>query len=153
MLQNLLSQHGMDSSWDPQVTTSPLTAQLSYGTPQVNSRSRESDEKHLQTTAADDDLDYIPSGRLSSIDFTPRRSLQAVVTNEFQSSVRGLENIHIYLWILKDFAWAQDDYWLAVIFGSTALIYCGVLLYQAMVNRDFEETYMIVALTLWLFGK
>ena len=147
MRQNLISQHGMDISTD-KTTVSPLAT-----TPQINSRARDSDEKNLHTSSTGDDVDYIHSGRLSSLDFTPRRSLQAVVTNEFQSSVRGLENIHIYLWILKDFAWAQDDYWLAVVFGSTALVYCGVLLYQAIVNRDVEETYMIVALTMWLFGK
>lgn len=98
----------------------------------------------------DDDIPE-PTSRLSEI--TPRRSLSHVVQENFSSSVRGVENFHIYLWILKDFAWAQDDYWMAIIFGSSAVVYCGLLIGIALYNRDVEETYMTTALTLWLLGN
>eukprot|EP01035_Chromulina_nebulosa_P020172 gene20172-26187_t len=68
-------------------------------------------------------------------------------------TVRGAENLHIYLWIAKDFCWIQDFEVLAMIFGSLALAWCGVLLYHAIEARDIEEVYMLIALTLWLFGN
>lgn len=94
------------------------------------------------------------SPRPSSADvFTPRRSLSIVVVESFSSSVRGLENIHIYLWILKDFFWAQDAYWPALICGSAAVLYSFMLIGIAMHNRDAEESYMLIALSLWLCGN
>ena len=69
-------------------------------------------------------------------------------------SIRGAENFHIYLWILKDLSWAQDWRFSAMFFGSFALAWCSVLLYMAAVkHRNVEEVYMLAALTLWLFGN
>jgi len=123
----------------PQFTTSvnPL-----YSTPHANFREVEAESPRLSRTTTEGSL------RES---FTPRRSLQSVVVENFAHSLRGVENFHVYLWILKDFAWAQDDYWLAVVFGSAALVFCGVLMYLAL--WDLEEVYMYIAMTLWLFGN
>lgn len=156
MKQNLLTGVTFSSdSKSPIHSGTPSSASAQkvpseFTTPQSHSRSiNDIKDKMTLTSSA---LGPILSED-SDDGFMPRRSLQAVVIENFSSSVRGFENFHIYLWILKDFAWAQDSYWLAVIFGSAAVIYCGLLLYMAVCNRDIEETYMIIALTLWLFGN
>lgn len=66
---------------------------------------------------------------------------------------RGAENIHIYLWILKDFCWTQSIVTLGLTMGSLALIWCCILFYHAFECRNYEDMYMLVALTLWLFGN
>ena len=64
--------------------------------------------------------------------------------------VRPIENVHIYLWILKDLSWAQDWDYPAMIFGTLALIYCVLLFYEAFSLRSYYEAYMAVGTTLWL---
>jgi hypothetical protein len=64
--------------------------------------------------------------------------------------MRPIENIHIYLWILKDLAWSQDWYYPALIFGTLALVWCAVLFYEAYALRSLYEAYMAIATTLWL---
>jgi hypothetical protein len=64
--------------------------------------------------------------------------------------MRPVENVHIYLWILKDLAWSQDWYYPALIFGSLALLWCAVLFYEAFIWESLYEAYMAVAVTLWL---
>ena len=93
-------------------TSAAATANPLFSTPVANTREDAEGQKEGRTL------------RLSSSvsDFTPRRSLSAVVTENFAYSVRGIENFHIYMWILKDFSWAQDDYWMAVVMGSAALV-------------------------------
>lgn len=68
-------------------------------------------------------------------------------------STRGMENIHIYIWILKDLAWCQLIEDLGMIFGSLALIWCGILFFFAYIEGNYEDMYMLVALTLWIFGN
>jgi hypothetical protein len=65
-------------------------------------------------------------------------------------TVRGSENFHICLWIAKDLSWTQNWYWESMIFGSMALAWCTVLMYNAVVAKCFEEVYMLIALILWL---
>lgn len=69
---------------------------------------------------------------------------------DYYYTVRGTENFHIYLWILKDMAWAESWYWPAMIFGSGALAWCFVILSHAIHARNMVEIYMWVALVLWL---
>jgi hypothetical protein len=64
--------------------------------------------------------------------------------------MRPIENMHIYLWILKDLAWSQDWYYPALIFGTLALAWCAVLFYEAYALRSLYEAYMAIATTLWL---
>jgi hypothetical protein len=65
-------------------------------------------------------------------------------------SVRGAENFHIYLWIMKDLAWTQKWYIVSWIFGISAISWCVVLVYHAFMDRNYNEMYMLVALILWL---
>ena len=64
--------------------------------------------------------------------------------------MRPVENIHIWIWILKDLAWAQDWYYPALIFGILALAWCAVLYYEAFKMRSLYEVYMTTATTIWL---
>jgi hypothetical protein len=68
-------------------------------------------------------------------------------------SVRGAENFHIYLWILKDWGWTQDMEVFTLVFGYAALAWCGVLLWQAISRHNWEDTYHLFPLILWLFGN
>lgn len=65
-------------------------------------------------------------------------------------SVRGAENFHIYLWIMKDLAWTQKWYIISWIFGISAISWCLVLVYHAFMDKNYNEMYMLVALILWL---
>lgn len=64
--------------------------------------------------------------------------------------MRPIENVHIYLWILKDLSWSQDWYYPALIFGALALLWCGALMYEAYRWRSLYEGYMIIGVTMWL---
>jgi hypothetical protein len=76
-----------------------------------------------------------------------------VKKNAFLFSMRGWDNAHIYMWIMKDYAWASQNHTLALIFGSAALSWCAVLFTHAIHNRDWEETYFLVGMFLWLFAN
>ncbi len=65
-------------------------------------------------------------------------------------TLRGAENVHLYLWIAKDLAWSQDNYWLALIFGITTLSWCIMLVYHAAASRCINEIYMLIPLIMWL---
>ena len=65
-------------------------------------------------------------------------------------SVRGAENFHIYLWILKDLAWTQKWYSMSWVFGLCAISWCFVLVYHAFNDHNYNEIYMLVSLILWL---
>ena len=65
-------------------------------------------------------------------------------------SVRGAENFHIYLWILKDLAWTQKWYGMSWTFGILAISWIFVLAYHAFNDRNFNEIYMLIAMVLWL---
>jgi hypothetical protein len=67
--------------------------------------------------------------------------------------MRPIENFHIYLWILKDLAWAQDWDYPAMIFGGLAVGWCLVLLYEAIFLENLYEVYMVVGTTLWLIAN
>lgn len=67
--------------------------------------------------------------------------------------MRPIENVHIYLWIIKDLSWAQDWDYPSLIFGSLALLWCGVLMFEAIRMRSLYEMYMTVGTTLWLVAN
>lgn len=87
-----------------------------------------------------------------------RRTLNYYITTPWNpicyfTTVRGAENIHLYLWIAKDLSWMQSNVTLSMIFGSIASIWCGVLFLVAYTTRSFEDLYMVIPTTLWLLGN
>jgi len=63
------------------------------------------------------------------------------------------ELFHVYMWIAKDFAWASNNYYLGIVAGTSALIWCFILLGFAIYRSDWEDLYMLCAITLWLGGN
>jgi hypothetical protein len=63
---------------------------------------------------------------------------------ELLFSIRGWENVHIYMWIVKDLAWTLNNLWMSAIAGSIAVAWCGVLVWIAYRQDDWEECYMLV---------
>ena len=55
--------------------------------------------------------------------------------------------------ILKDLAWVQFYKKSAIALGGLALAWCGVLFFLAIMNKKWEDVYMLVALTMWLNGN
>lgn len=64
-------------------------------------------------------------------------------------SLRGGENFHIYIWILKDLAWAQSWYWAGHIFGGLAIVWSLYLCSHALKLRNINEIWASAAQTLW----
>lgn len=83
------------------------------------------------------------------------------ISSEFNSAfspeifftVRGCENIHIYLWIAKDLCWITNTKILGMFFGLSAILWLGVLLHHAFVHKNNEEKYFLVPTFLWLFSN
>ena len=71
----------------------------------------------------------------------------------FSATARGLDNVHIYMWILKDLSWTLDNFWMSAICGSMAIAWCVILAIVAYRSKDWEEMYMLVATVMWLFGN
>lgn len=68
-------------------------------------------------------------------------------------TVRGCENVHIYLWILKDLSWCMNFVVPGMFFGLCALLWMGVLLYHAIKYKNNEEKYFVVATFIWLLAN
>ena len=67
-------------------------------------------------------------------------------------TVRGAEYVLTYLWILKDLSWMQGYHYPSIVFGILTLSWCGVLAIHAIIDSNVEELYMLVGMTMWLFG-
>lgn len=68
-------------------------------------------------------------------------------------SIRGSENFHSYLWILKDFSWTQEWYYPAWVFGSLAVIVAVALLFNAAYERATNEVFIRMAVLIWIFAN
>ena len=62
---------------------------------------------------------------------------------------KNLENIHLYLWLLKDLSWAQDWYYSGMIFGSLAVMWSFFIVLYALQSSATNEIFISVALFLW----
>ena len=67
----------------------------------------------------------------------------------FFLSIRGSENFHLYLWLIKDLAWAQSWYYCGHIFGSLAVIWAVYILSHAAREGNTNEIFTGVAQTFW----
>ena len=68
-------------------------------------------------------------------------------------SVRGSENLLIYIWIAKDLSWTQNWYYPAFIFGGIALFASFLMICRSFVSRNVEEIWHGVAQLMWLFAN
>lgn len=68
-------------------------------------------------------------------------------------SVRYIENIHLYWWLLKDLGWSLGLVDLGITFGIIAIIWICALFYHAYELNSGEEMYFVIAVFLWLLGN
>lgn len=68
-------------------------------------------------------------------------------------TVRGCENVHIYLWICKDIGWTYGNKAVGMMFGTLALAWIIVLVINHWMEKNYEDIYFIVPTFLWLFGN
>lgn len=71
-------------------------------------------------------------------------------SEELFFSVRHIENIHIYFWILKDLGWLLDNPYVSITFGILSLLILMILFY---INTNYEELYFICVTFIWLFSN
>lgn len=70
----------------------------------------------------------------------------------FYATVRGLENLLVYMWILKDLCWTQN-WTLGLLISSVAVSLFGLLMVFSLYMRCFDEAWHYAASFLWLFGN
>jgi hypothetical protein len=68
-------------------------------------------------------------------------------------SVRGVENFHIYLWLLKDLFWSLNYTICGTIFGLLAIFFTNTIMYNRCMRGNTEDVYFSIPLWLWLFGN
>jgi hypothetical protein len=72
----------------------------------------------------------------------------------FYLSERGLDNIHIYFWITKDFCWVQSLLIPGILIGSLAVLYAIFLSFRAIYwRRNIGEFWIKFSEFLWLFAN
>ena len=69
------------------------------------------------------------------------------------TSIRGSENVHIYLWILKDLSWAQSWWIPGHVFGIAAVLWSFYILSHAVRDRNTNEIMTNFSTFMWLFGN
>ena len=68
---------------------------------------------------------------------------------EYILSVKGAENFHVYLWLIKDLAWTQSWYYIGYAFGCAAVIWSVILLAQAAMERNTNEVCISMGQVCW----
>ena len=68
-------------------------------------------------------------------------------------TIRGCENVHIYLWICKDLGWIFNCKEVGIFFGTCALLWIIILAYNYYKDKDYEEIYFLFPTFLWLFAN
>ena len=69
------------------------------------------------------------------------------------TSIRGSENFHIYLWILKDLSWAQSWWISGHVFGIAAILWSFYILSHTVRDRNTNEIMTNFSTFMWLFGN
>lgn len=75
------------------------------------------------------------------------------LTSKLFFSVRYVENIHLYFWMLKDLAWSLDYRDFGMVFGTIAILWLGMLYWNAIKAKSTEEIYFLIPTSLWLIGN
>ena len=75
------------------------------------------------------------------------------LTLSYFLGVRGGENVHLYLWILKDLSWTQEWFYPAWVFGTLAVVWAFYLLSHAVYEGATNEIFTRFAVTIWIFAN
>ena len=68
-------------------------------------------------------------------------------------SVKTVENIHSYLWVLKDLSWTQNWYWPGLIFGSIAMLLSFIVYVSSVWHGEYADAWHNFAQLLWLVAN
>lgn len=68
-------------------------------------------------------------------------------------TIRGSEYFLIYIWILKDFFWTQDNYFAVQICGISAVVISFLLAVRSAVIGHYREVFINITTSLWLMGN
>ena len=66
---------------------------------------------------------------------------------------KGLEWFHLYMWMAKDLAWAQDWYIAGMFFGTAAVLWSAFLLFQTFQIRNYIESGHYIGQFFWLLAN
>lgn len=87
------------------------------------------------------------------------RVLQAECGRKMEKDIEVLKWQHfieyglIYVWILKDYAWSSNSYYMGAIFGTTAVVWAIALATFSFYRGDHEDLFMNCIMTIWLSGN
>lgn len=68
-------------------------------------------------------------------------------------SVRGIENWHVYLWLLKDLFWSLNYTICGTVFGISAMFFTLVIMWNRIRIANTEDTLFGTVLLIWLIGN
>lgn len=73
-------------------------------------------------------------------------------------SIRKKENLHIYLWLFKDFAWLADFHYIALTAAVPTVILAFVLMWQSRSEivdfiHNISVALWILANVIWMIGE
>ena len=72
---------------------------------------------------------------------------------EWMFSIRGVENMYLYFWLLKDLSWSQDWYYPSYVFGSLAIVFSFLMVCNAVYDGSTNEVFTSTAVLLWIFAN
>eukprot|EP01099_Mayorella_cantabrigiensis_P002369 TRINITY_DN2042_c0_g1_i1.p1 TRINITY_DN2042_c0_g1~~TRINITY_DN2042_c0_g1_i1.p1 ORF type:complete len:325 (-),score=34.71 TRINITY_DN2042_c0_g1_i1:181-1155(-) len=72
---------------------------------------------------------------------------------DYFRTVRGAEYLQLYCWMLKDFAWTCDYYYMGMICGAFALFMTVWLNALAIYYKHWVELWHYIATFLWIWGN
>ena len=107
------------------------------------------DQKCDSNTKISGEVTIVRSSGSSSSDICWYQYPEHALSLKFFLSIRGSENFHLYLWLIKDLAWAQSWYYCGHIFGSLAVIWSVYILSHAAREGNTNEIFTGVAQTFW----
>lgn len=68
-------------------------------------------------------------------------------------SVRGIENWHVYLWLLKDLFWSLNYTICGTVFGIFAIVFTVIIIWNRVRSSNSEDTLFGIVLLIWLIGN
>ena len=68
-------------------------------------------------------------------------------------SVKTMENMHTYIWILKDLSWTQSWYWPGLVVGGIAMALSFVVTVGSVWNKEYADAWHHFAHLLWLVSN
>ena len=133
-------RRALDFWMEPPASYSPIIAKEPSFSMSSDSQ-KDSDNKFSR------ELTVVPNNKKSSICWFNLPQFQ--LSLKFFFSVRGAENFHLYLWLIKDLAWAQSWYYSGHIFGFLAISWSVYILCHAVAEGNTNEVFTGVAQMLW----